>query len=133
MTLTLSGPAWSFRWAPPEALKGTSLSLASDIWALGWIAWEVRLGIKVENGGLLPTYLLICHQAITDSYPFEELDSEMDVTFRILEGQLPLIYDHRQLSQVHSLCSIMKNCWNSEPDERPSVTECWRNLQWMVS
>ncbi|KAG8953350.1 hypothetical protein FRC00_006390 [Tulasnella sp. 408] len=38
--LTLTGPACSLRWAPPEVLNGGELDLASDIWALGWIAWE---------------------------------------------------------------------------------------------
>lgn len=40
-TLTLTGPACSLRWAPPEFFNGASLDLASDIWALGWIGWEV--------------------------------------------------------------------------------------------
>ncbi|KIO18468.1 hypothetical protein M407DRAFT_225548, partial [Tulasnella calospora MUT 4182] len=39
--LTLTGPGWSFRWAAPEILNEEDLCLASDIWALGWIAWEV--------------------------------------------------------------------------------------------
>lgn len=39
--LTLTGPNWSFRWAAPEILDGEEPDLASDVWALGWIAWEV--------------------------------------------------------------------------------------------
>ncbi|KIO19025.1 hypothetical protein M407DRAFT_31309, partial [Tulasnella calospora MUT 4182] len=38
--LTLTGPACSLRWAPPEVLNGEALGLAGDILALGWIAWE---------------------------------------------------------------------------------------------
>lgn len=39
--LTLTGPSWSFRWAAPEVLNGEEPDLASDIWAFGWICWEV--------------------------------------------------------------------------------------------
>lgn len=41
-SFTLSGPAWTLRWAAPELLEGTSPSLKSDIWAVGWICWEVK-------------------------------------------------------------------------------------------
>lgn len=40
--LTLTGPSVSWRWAAPEVLEGEQPGLASDIWALGWIAWEVN-------------------------------------------------------------------------------------------
>lgn len=43
--LTLTGPAWSLRWAAPEVALGEPQNLASDIWAAGWICWEVRPGI----------------------------------------------------------------------------------------
>ncbi|KIO18916.1 hypothetical protein M407DRAFT_53039, partial [Tulasnella calospora MUT 4182] len=100
--LTLTGPAYSLHWAPPEVLNGEAPDLPSDIWALGWIAWET----------------------VTGNYPFEELASEFDVTMRILEGRLPSIYDHDQLSQIFRLCSLMQRCWNPEPKEQPSATEC---------
>ncbi|KAG8950570.1 copper transport protein ctr1 [Tulasnella sp. 424] len=38
--LTLSGPAWSLRWAAPEVLAGGDPDLPSDIWAFGWVCWE---------------------------------------------------------------------------------------------
>ncbi|KIO32726.1 hypothetical protein M407DRAFT_212749, partial [Tulasnella calospora MUT 4182] len=43
--LTLTGPSWSFRWAAPEILYDERPHLASDIWALGWIAWEVNAAL----------------------------------------------------------------------------------------
>lgn len=39
--ITMTGPAWTVRWAAPELLRGDVPGLASDIWALGWICWEV--------------------------------------------------------------------------------------------
>lgn len=40
-SITMTGPAWTIRWAAPELLGGHLPGLASDIWALGWICWEV--------------------------------------------------------------------------------------------
>lgn len=42
--LTLSDAAWSLRWAAPEVLAGDSPDLPSDIWAFGWVCWEVGIG-----------------------------------------------------------------------------------------
>lgn len=39
--ITMTGPAWTLRWAAPELLHGDLPGLPSDIWALGWICWEV--------------------------------------------------------------------------------------------
>lgn len=40
----LSVPTGTLRWTAPEILSGELLapSLASDIWAFGWVCWEVR-------------------------------------------------------------------------------------------
>lgn len=42
MELTLTGPKYTLRWAAPEVLAGQDPDLPSDIWALGWICWEVH-------------------------------------------------------------------------------------------
>lgn len=39
--ITMTGPAWTVRWASPELLDGVSPDLGSDVWAFGWICWEV--------------------------------------------------------------------------------------------
>ncbi|KIO20739.1 hypothetical protein M407DRAFT_50882, partial [Tulasnella calospora MUT 4182] len=40
-SITMTGPAWTIRWAAPELLKGDLPGLGSDVWAFGWICWEV--------------------------------------------------------------------------------------------
>ncbi|KIO15594.1 hypothetical protein M407DRAFT_86941 [Tulasnella calospora MUT 4182] len=40
--LTLTGPSWSVRWASPEVVRGDNPDLPSDMWAVGWVVWEVR-------------------------------------------------------------------------------------------
>lgn len=42
MEITLTGPKYTLRWAAPEVLAGQDPDLPSDIWALGWICWEVH-------------------------------------------------------------------------------------------
>ncbi|KIO32439.1 hypothetical protein M407DRAFT_18493 [Tulasnella calospora MUT 4182] len=109
-TLTLTGLTFSFRWAPPEVLNGEQVDLASD------------MGAGLDRLG-----------AITDCYPFEELDGEFQVTMRIVQGQLPLIYGHDQLSRIHLLYSVMERCWNPDPKQRPSSTECRKIIEWVPS
>ncbi|KIO18451.1 hypothetical protein M407DRAFT_83902, partial [Tulasnella calospora MUT 4182] len=85
--------------------------LASDIWALGWIAWEI----------------------VTDNYPFPEAKTNNLITIKVMAGLLPSLYDDVQLSQIGNLCFVMVRCWKSEPKERPSAAECLRAIQWIVS
>ena len=40
--LTLTGPKYSLRWTAPEVLDNGTPDLPSDMWAMGWIGWEVR-------------------------------------------------------------------------------------------
>lgn len=42
-TMTLTGNKYTLRWAAPELLNGDVPGLWSDIWALGWVAYEVDL------------------------------------------------------------------------------------------
>ncbi|KIO21742.1 hypothetical protein M407DRAFT_28668 [Tulasnella calospora MUT 4182] len=109
--LTLTGPSWSFRWAAPEVLNEEGPCLASDIWALGWIAWEI----------------------VTDNYPFPEAKTNNLITIKVMAGLLPSLYDDAQLSQIGNLCYVMVRCWKSEPKERPSAAECLRAIQWVPS
>ncbi|KIO18658.1 hypothetical protein M407DRAFT_58681, partial [Tulasnella calospora MUT 4182] len=45
-TITLTGNKYTIRWAAPELLMGDEpiASLWSDIWAVGWVSYEVKLG-----------------------------------------------------------------------------------------
>lgn len=42
-TMTLTGNKYTLRWAAPELLNGNTPGLWSDMWALGWVAYEVDL------------------------------------------------------------------------------------------
>ncbi|KAG8970507.1 hypothetical protein FRC05_000615 [Tulasnella sp. 425] len=107
--ITLTGPKWTLRWAAPELLNGGLPSLASDIWAFGWICWE----------------------AITGKLPFPEAN-EVTVVLQVVEGQLPQLGDHNDLNQIHDLCSLMRDCWMLDPSKRPPARKCAVDISWMT-
>ncbi|KAG9041773.1 hypothetical protein FS837_011765 [Tulasnella sp. UAMH 9824] len=103
-SITMTGPAWTVRWAAPELLGGELPGLASDVWAFGWICWE----------------------CITGNFPFAN-ENNTTVIVRIIRGDIPEVRDDSQLEQIKALCSIMMECWTLDAIKRPSVTQC-RNL-----
>ncbi|KIO29226.1 hypothetical protein M407DRAFT_21622 [Tulasnella calospora MUT 4182] len=107
--LTLSGPHWSLRWAAPEVLGGQDPDLASDVWAFGWVCWEI----------------------ITDNFPFSDTRDKNQIIVKVVRGQLPSTDVDDQLSQILSLRNVMLRCWEPEPNERPSAIECQRLLGWI--
>ncbi|KIO33023.1 hypothetical protein M407DRAFT_18175 [Tulasnella calospora MUT 4182] len=86
--ITITGPAWTVRWAAPELLDGYLPSLASDIWALGWICWE----------------------AVTGNFPFDK-ENDVAAVLRITKGDLPIVENDDQFHQIKALCSLMRECW----------------------
>ncbi|KIO18019.1 hypothetical protein M407DRAFT_32314 [Tulasnella calospora MUT 4182] len=109
--LTLTGPAWSLRWAAPEVALVEPQNLASDIWAAGWICWEV----------------------ITNKVPFPELNAEGAIVLKVVEGQVPVAREDRQLSQIVRLCSLMTDCWAFDPRNRPNISQCKTEVNRMPS
>ncbi|KIO18886.1 hypothetical protein M407DRAFT_83472, partial [Tulasnella calospora MUT 4182] len=109
--LTLTGPAWSLRWAAPEVALGEPQNLASDIWAAGWICWEI----------------------MTNKLPFPELNSEGTIVLKVVEGQVPVAREDTQLSQIVSLCSLMTDCWAFVPQNRLNISQCQIEVKWMAS
>ncbi|KAG8978384.1 hypothetical protein FRC05_010629 [Tulasnella sp. 425] len=101
---TSSGPAWTLRWASPEVLDNEQPGLASDIWALGWVFWEI----------------------ITGHLPFHELPNEGQVIIRIINKELPPIDSNnlKQLAKVPKLCTLIPRCLNRAPEGRPTSEKC---------
>lgn len=101
-TITLTGNKYSLRWAAPELLMEDQLSLWSDIWALGWIVYEV----------------------MTNSLPFHDASTDIAIVKRVLRGDLPSLAENADLSLMHELCSLMTMCWSINPTERPTADYC---------
>ncbi|KAG9036822.1 hypothetical protein FS837_001603 [Tulasnella sp. UAMH 9824] len=128
--LMLTGPEFSFRWVAPEVLVEENLGLASDIWAFGWISWEVGSPFSTERKGrskLLPPKVL------TNIIPFSQIQRTGGIVSQTVNGRLPAIQDDIEMSQVSTLCDFMMECWRVTPEERPSYLQCQETLQGMSS
>ncbi|KAG8925374.1 hypothetical protein FRC01_010289 [Tulasnella sp. 417] len=105
----LTGPAWSTRWASPESLNGQSPDLPSDIWALGWVCWEI----------------------ITDYLPFHGISNDANIILRVVTGKLPPIGENEHMAQIRALCGLLLDCWNPDPDRRPIARDCLHVISYM--
>ncbi|KAG9041583.1 hypothetical protein FS837_012047 [Tulasnella sp. UAMH 9824] len=108
--ITMTGPAWTVRWAAPELLKGGLPDLSSDIWALGWICWEV----------------------VTGNFPFNE-DNEVNVIRRIVTKDLPNLSNNAEFNQIKTLCSLMEECLRLAASARPTALRCQQVVSFMES
>ncbi|KAG9010799.1 hypothetical protein FRB90_007621 [Tulasnella sp. 427] len=105
--LTLSGPSFTLRWAPPEVVNGSKPGLASDVWSAGWI--------------------------MTDKVPFDELAAEGLIMLSVIEGKVPVPREDEQLAQVVRLCNLMLECWKFAEKLRPPISWCCKEVHWMPS
>ncbi|KIO18718.1 hypothetical protein M407DRAFT_31626 [Tulasnella calospora MUT 4182] len=96
LELTLTDPGFSLRWAAPEVLDNGVQEMPSDMWAVGWICWEIMTG----------------------KLPFEELLGQGGIIHRVVKGELPAIRVDAQLSQIRLLCALISDCWCLRPVKR---------------
>ncbi|KIO23336.1 hypothetical protein M407DRAFT_27183 [Tulasnella calospora MUT 4182] len=108
-TMTLTGNQYTLRWAAPELLKDDEPGLSSDIWALGWIFYEV----------------------MTNSIPFQDVRKNSMIIKHVIDGKLPSVTDHTRMSLIMKLCSLMIKCWSINPFERPTAEDCQKLMSWM--
>ncbi|XP_023675458.1 tyrosine-protein kinase CSK [Paramormyrops kingsleyae] len=85
------------KWTAPEALREKKFSTKSDVWSYGILLWEIY------SFGRVP-YPRI---ALKDVVPRVDKGYKMDAP----DDCPPVVYD------------IMKQCWNLDPEGRPSF--CW--------
>ncbi|KAG9050006.1 hypothetical protein FS837_008186 [Tulasnella sp. UAMH 9824] len=108
-TITLTGSSYTLRWAAPEVLLDDKPCLRSDIWALGWIAYEV----------------------MTNTIPFHDVKKDAIVIDRVIQGHMPSVTEDARMSLIRALCSLMVQCWNLNPEKRPTAAECRKLISWM--
>ncbi|KAG8930458.1 hypothetical protein FRC01_002740 [Tulasnella sp. 417] len=108
-TITLSGNSYTIRWAAPELLKEEQPCLRSDIWALGWIAYEV----------------------MTNTIPFHDIKKDAIVIKHVIQGRMPSVTEDARMSLIRALCTLMLQCWSINPEKRPTAEECRKLISWM--
>ncbi|KIO25930.1 hypothetical protein M407DRAFT_75132, partial [Tulasnella calospora MUT 4182] len=110
-TMTFTGNEYTLRWAAPELLMDEKPGLSSDIWALGWI----------------------CYEVMTNSVPFENVRKDTIIIKHVIDGKLPSVTDHARMSLIRRLCSLMAGCWSVDPTKRPTAEDCRKSMKRMVS
>ncbi|CAB4446065.1 unnamed protein product [Rhizophagus irregularis] len=86
----------------PEIFKGSSFSKESDVYCMGMIMWELTTGCK----------------------PFANVEHDIDLIYRILDGERPKITE----DTPECFIKLMESCWDSDPEKRPSITEVRKTL-----
>ncbi|KIO21835.1 hypothetical protein M407DRAFT_79907, partial [Tulasnella calospora MUT 4182] len=102
--------SYTLRWAAPELLKEEEFGTACDIWALGWVAYEV----------------------MTSFIPFQDVKDAV-VIQRVVRGDLPSVSNDARMLLIQALCSLMIKCWSIDPSKRPTAKDCRQSMRWMVS
>ena len=81
----------------PEIFNGSVFSKESDVYSLGMIMWEFTAGCK----------------------PFANDEHSISLVCEIVNGRRPEITD----DTPECFANLMKQCWDSDPKKRPSITE----------
>ncbi|RHZ48706.1 hypothetical protein Glove_543g49 [Diversispora epigaea] len=108
--LGLSGPVdkpsnsiyGNLPYIAPEVLCGEIYTKKSDIYSLSIIMWEV----------------------ITGETPLDDYEHDLELTLDIVKGCRPKIYEYIP----HEYATLMKQCWDANPDNRPDAQTVCRKL-----
>eukprot|EP00096_Caligus_rogercresseyi_P011647 TRINITY_DN4653_c0_g1_i1.p1 TRINITY_DN4653_c0_g1~~TRINITY_DN4653_c0_g1_i1.p1 ORF type:complete len:372 (-),score=74.49 TRINITY_DN4653_c0_g1_i1:182-1297(-) len=96
------GTKFPIKWSPPEVLHYTRFSSKSDVWAFGVLCWEVFSCGDVPYGRA----------------------KNPEVVERVQRGQIL----SRPSSCPYEVYEIMRLCWASNPDDRPSFRQIKEEL-----
>ncbi|KAJ6600554.1 kinase-like domain-containing protein, partial [Mycena vulgaris] len=92
----------TMRWQAPELFHGTRTNLASDVYALACVFYEI----------------------FTGTIPFSELP-EVAVMLRVINGDRPK--QHPSISAA--IWNLMMECWKTKPNDRPSAVHIVSRLR----
>ncbi|RGB26469.1 kinase-like domain-containing protein, partial [Rhizophagus diaphanus] len=79
----------------PEIFQGQEYTEASDIYSFGMIMWELMTGRR----------------------PFWDEIHDLELIIKICDGLRPPIVTNAPKGYIE----LMKECWNSDPNKRPTV------------
>ncbi|KAG9018102.1 hypothetical protein FRB90_012291, partial [Tulasnella sp. 427] len=100
------------RWTSPERLDTDGPPTTySDIWSWGWLVWEI----------------------MTEKPPFNLVNNMSAVIYHIIMLKLPACDSEARFAELPLLSRLIQSCWGSEPDTRPSIFSCLKELKHILS
>lgn len=114
------------RWQAPELCKGgTTVTMASDIFAFACVCYEV---CPPFSSSQCRQYVLIIHACLNQIYsgrlPFYQVRIDMQVAFKIIMGGRPSRPSDSvalKTGLTDTMWGIMEDCWKQDPDDRPAA------------
>ncbi|RIA94190.1 kinase-like domain-containing protein, partial [Glomus cerebriforme] len=91
----------------PEIFKGQKYTKASDIYSFGMIMWEFMTGRR----------------------PFWDRNHDTELIIEICDGLRPPIVTNASEGYI----DLMKECWHSDPDKRPTATVTYDKIYKMLT
>ncbi|RIA94224.1 kinase-like domain-containing protein, partial [Glomus cerebriforme] len=91
----------------PEIFKGQKYTKASDIYSFGMIMWEFMTGRR----------------------PFWDRNHDTNLIIEICDGLRPPIVTNAPEGYI----DLMKECWHSDPEKRPTATVAFNKFYRMSS
>ncbi|XP_033106130.1 insulin-like growth factor 1 receptor [Anneissia japonica] len=85
------------RWMAPESLKENVFSTKSDIWSFGVVLWEIITFARIK--------------------PYSDVDSHV-LRQQMMSGEHTILKKPKDCPS--DVFRIMKWCWSTNPDDRPS-------------
>lgn len=108
------GNHMTIRWASPEVINGGERNRDSDLWAFGWLVWEVR-GRRIHRlqSSTHPP------QVVTGRMPYPDVAHWYAVTTCILARRFPDLLNEAVPAAFPFISDFMLTCWKNV-GERPS-------------
>lgn len=96
------GGKFPIKWTSPEALRKSEFSNKSDVWSYGVLLWEIYSYGRVPYPRVPVDQVM---QHVEKGYRMDSPDGCPDPVYR-----------------------IMRDCWEKEPDSRPTFAEIYKTL-----
>lgn len=114
-----------------ERVRGRPVEWATPTKAAGsmhWMAPEVYQGLMYYEKADVFSYSIVTYEVICRHMAFEDLDAET-AGQRICDGDRPdLSEEFVPADTIPEVLELMKECWDQDPDRRPTYTEILQRL-----
>ncbi|KAJ9510595.1 hypothetical protein QJQ45_027481 [Haematococcus lacustris] len=120
-TYKMTGETGSYRYMAPEVFRHEPYNLKVDVYSFAMIAFQVQAQPQ------LLAWIFECVAPFAGDDPLEAAKAAA------MENARPAFPPRRQLSPIQEgLRTLVKNCWEGEPEKRPSFEDIVQRLEAML-